>query len=86
MTASQVIQSDGLQLIRPKKIEHVKGEPYQYDVKDAFTGSKKGFIYLDALTKNAMRTVYNALSDEHKKKWDNIPFMKLVDFTWKMVR
>ncbi len=86
MTTSEIIKMEGLQLIRPKKIEHEKGTPYQYDVKEAFTGSKKGFVYLDALTKNAMRTVYDALSDEHKKKFNNIPFMKLVDFTWKMVK
>lgn len=64
MTASEIIKSEGLQLIRERKVEHAKGEPWQYDVKEAFTGSKKGFVYLNAFTKNAMRTVYNAMKDE----------------------
>ncbi|MCK9431585.1 MAG: hypothetical protein M0R00_01340 [Candidatus Omnitrophica bacterium] len=85
MTASEIIKSEGLQLIRERKVEHAKGEPWQYDVKEAFTGSKKGFVYLDAFTKNAMRTVYNAMKDEQKAIYDNIHIKRLIDFTWKCV-
>jgi hypothetical protein len=85
MKASEIIKLEGLQLIRPRKVEHVKGEPYQYDVKEAFTGKKKGFVYMDAFTKNAMRTVYNAMNPEQQAKYDNIHILKLVDFTWKCI-
>jgi hypothetical protein len=85
MKASEIIKMEGLQLIRPRREEHVKGEPREYDVKEAFTGSKKGFVYLDITTKNAMRTVYNALSESSRAKYDTVPFMRLVDFTWKCV-
>lgn len=85
MTASEIIKSEGLQLIRERKMDHVKGEPWQYDVKEAFTGSKKGFVYLDAFTKNAMRTVYNAMKDDMKAKYDSIHISRLIDFTWKCV-
>jgi hypothetical protein len=85
MTASEIIKSEGLQLIRPRKAPHIKGEPWQYDVKEAFTGSKKGFVYMDAFTKSSMLAVYNALSEEHRARFDNIHILKLVDFTWKHV-
>ncbi len=85
MKVSEIIQSEGLKLIRNKKEEHVKGTPWQYDVKDAFTGSKKGWVYLDHFTKSAVLAVYNALSEEQKGKFDNIHINKLIDFTWKHV-
>ena len=85
MKASEIIKTEGIQLVRMKKIEHKPGTPYQYDVKDAFTGSKKGFVYLDAFTKSAMLQVYNALNDNQKALYDNISMKRLVDFTWKVV-
>jgi len=85
MTASEIIKTEGLQLIRPRKIEHITGTPYQYDVKEAFTGSKKGFVYLDQFTKSAMASVYNAMTDDQRAKYDNIHIMRLIDFTWKCV-
>ena len=85
MIASEIIKTDGLQLIRPRKEEHTKGTPWQYDVKEPFTGSKKGFVYLDQFTKGAMKTVYNAMNDAQREKYDNIFITRLIDFTWKCV-
>ena len=63
----------------------MKGQPWEYDVKEAFTGSKKGFVYLDSFTKSAMRQVYAAMKEETKKTYDTIHISRLIDFTWKMV-
>lgn len=87
MTATQIINQEGLCLIRGRKEqEHVKGEPWQYDVKEAFTGKKKGWVYLDSFTKSAVRAIYNALSEDGRKKFDNIHITKLIDFAWKHVK
>ena len=85
MKASEIIQSSDLELIRERKTEHVKGQPWEYDVKPAFTGSKKGFVYLDSFTKGAMRQVYAAMSEENKQKYDAIHITRLIDFTWKVI-
>jgi hypothetical protein len=87
MKASEIIKSEGLVLLRERnKVSPDKGQPWEYDVKEAFTGKKTGWIYLDAFTKSAMLTVYNALPPDRQKIYDTIPFMRLVDFTWKVVK
>ena len=89
MKAQEIINevlSGGVKLIRPRKEEHVKGTPYEYDCKEAFTGSKKGWIYVDSFTASAMKRVFNALSIENQAKYNNIHFQRLVDFTWKSTK
>ena len=73
---------EGALMLRPRKLEWVKGEPKQYDVKPLFTGNKKGWVMLDHFTASAMQTVYDALKPENQSKWDNIPVWKLIDLTW----
>ena len=85
MKASEIIKEDGLVLIRPRRVEHTKGQPYEYDVREYGQGKKKGWIYLDNFTKSAMKAVYNAMTDDQKAKYDNVHFLRLVDFTWKCV-
>lgn len=89
MNNLQVIKhclDNGVLMIREKKIDHVKGEPWQYDVKEMFTGKKKGWIVLDAFTSSAMLQVYNAMNPEQQSKYNTIHFLRLVDFTWKVLR
>ena len=88
MFASQIqkqILAEGACLIRPRKALRVKGQPIHYDVKPLFTGNKRGWVLLDITTAHAMQTCYNALSSANQIKWDCIPIMKLVDFTWNSV-
>ena len=88
MTASQLIKhvsENGCVLIRPRKGERIKGEPWQYDVKDAFGGNKRGWTYLDTTTVSALEAVYNALNEKHKEKFDRLFITTLVDFAWKHV-
>jgi len=82
MRISEIIKDEGLVLIRARKTTHEKGTPYDYDVKEAFTGKKKGWVYLDRFTKSVMKTVYNAMSDDNKAKYDNVHIIRLIDFTW----
>ena len=65
MKASEIINKTGLLLVRNRG-EHTKSTDWEYDVKEAFTGNKRNWIYLDNFTLSAMRTVYNALSDISK--------------------
>jgi hypothetical protein len=69
-----------------RELFHEKGKPYHYDVKDAFTGKKKGWFYMDAFTASAMTAVYNALTPENRPKFDCIALPRLIDFTWKHVK
>ena len=79
----KVVDERAACLIRYRKpIEN----PYQYDVKGLFTGKKSGWLVIDLFTANAMFTVFNALNECHRAKFDSIPFQKLVDFTWKNVK
>ena len=86
MKTSEIIKNDGLVLIRARKEEHTKGAPWNYDIKEAFTGKKKGWVYLDQFTKSAMRAVFNALSDSAREKFDRIHIIRLIDFTWSHVK
>jgi len=84
--AKKVLDDHTALMIRERK-GNVLGEPREYDVKELFTGNKKGWQIIDAMTANAMCTVYSALSsDAHREKWDKIPLFKLIDFTWSCVK
>ena len=71
-------------LIRQR--ERGEDKVYQYDVKPLFTGSKRGWVVLDAVTASMLRTVYCALRDDLKPSFDRIQLHKLIDFGWKHVR
>jgi hypothetical protein len=86
MTATDIVQKDGLMLIRNRKEDHEKGTAWNYDVKEAFTGKKTGWVYLDSFTLSALKAVYNAMSEENKAKYDTIHINRLIDFSWKFVK
>jgi hypothetical protein len=83
MTISEIakdVVENGAVLIRPRGI----GE---YDVKPLFTGSKRGWVVLDATTAGAITAVREALKDNpNVAKFDRIPLGRLIDFVWKQVR
>jgi hypothetical protein len=77
--AQDVVKNKTAVLIRLR--EH--GE---YDVKPMFTGSKRGWVVLDAMTAQAIVKVREALKDSPKvDKFDFLPLRTLVDFCWKHV-
>ena len=81
----QVVDTKGCVLIRPRKEDHVKGNPWQYDIKEPFQGNKKGWTLVDLFTASAMVKVYDTLKDENKGKFDRLHINTLVDFTWKHI-
>ena len=82
----QVVGGKGALLIRDRKEEHVKGSAWQYDVKPNWTGNKKRWVYIDLFTASAMLTVFNALGDENKAKYDKVHIDRLIGFTWKHIK
>jgi hypothetical protein len=58
---------------------------WQYDVKELFTGRKKGWTILDSFSQSAIRAVYNAINDANKAKFNNLSLPVLVDFAFKHV-
>lgn len=81
------------------KLERLKRivERHQYDefdypdCADRFEDPANPVIAVDAVSANAMLTVYNALKPEHQAKFARMletpwGLRKLVDFTWKHVR
>ncbi len=82
----QVVDTKGCVLIRPRKEDHIKGDLYHYDVKEAFQGNKKGWTLLDLFTASAMLKVYEALNKEtNRYKFDSLHINTLIDFTWKHI-
>jgi hypothetical protein len=58
----------------------------QYDVKDLFNGKSRGWQVFDLFTAGAFCTVYNALSDENKSKFDRVQMPKLLNLVWSNVK
>ena len=89
MIASEVIQhvlDNGVSLVRPRIKDFEHGQPIQYDVKDGFTGKKRGWFYFDTFTASAMSQVFKALKPETQEKFNCLPIPTLVDFVWKKVQ
>lgn len=84
--AKQVKDEHQCKLIRLRKgFKKVnKFDPIEYDCKD-YEGSKRGWVFLDAMTANAIVACYEALNDENKAKFDSIPLTTLIQFCWKHV-
>jgi hypothetical protein len=78
--AKRVIIEHQYLIIRPRK--NITGE---YDVKED-CGSKKGWTYIDGVTANLIDKIYNALSEEKREKYINLPLPRLIDVSWKMVK
>ena len=89
MKASEIIYhvlENGITLVRVKKVEHVKGTPFEYDVKSGFTGKKKGWVWLDTFTASAMKAIYEVLNPESQEKYDCLPLTAIINFTWKHIK
>ena len=59
---------------------------WQYDVKELFSGRKKGWHILDSFSLSAIRAVYNAISDDSKAKFNRLSLPVLIDFAFKNTR
>ena len=89
MLASETMEhvlKNGISLMRYRKKEYVKGQPIQYDVKEAFTGNKKGWVYIDAFTASAVSQIFKAINEKNQFKFNCLPIQTIIDFTWKHVK
>lgn len=81
---------DGALMVRPCKKQETRdceGKLLpEYDVKELFTGKKRGWVILDSFSASAVVAVYEALSAENKAKANRIPLMRLVDFAFQHVK
>ena len=82
---NHIVNTKSVALVRARKEEHIKGQPIQYDIKESFTGKKKGWFYFDLFTASAVQQVFNAIKPENQKRFDCLPLPRLVDITWQLI-
>ena len=92
MLASEVAQhvlDNGIALIRVRKgqsLDVIKTKGIHYDIKGAYDGNKKGWVYLDAFTASAIDGVYKALKPKTQEKFNCVPITKLIPIVWDMIK
>jgi hypothetical protein len=79
--ASRHVLSNGVSLLRLRK-----DSTDQFDVKEAFSGKKRGWFYLDAFTASAIVSVHDALNEQNRSKYLALPLPKLITVTWKLCK
>ena len=78
---AQHVVDHGVQLFRP-----TKDKPGEYDHKDFFTGSKRGWLALDAFSASAILAVYKVMKPEIQTKFEVWPPQKQAAFAFKYVK
>ncbi len=76
-----IVAEKSAKLIRPKK-----DNPGQYDYKELFTGSKKGWAIFDLFTASAVKAVWDALSPANRDKLNNMPPLKVSAVWFKLLK
>lgn len=79
--ARKVVNEKQCVLLRPRK-----DEPMEYDCKDAFTGNKRGWFYLDLFTSSAITQVYDAINETNREKLDRLPIARIARICFQMIR
>lgn len=78
--AQTVVETKSCHLIRERK-----DAPGQYDLKEAFTGNKRGWFYLDLFSASAITKVYEALNDDNKSKFAALPVERMARVAFRLV-
>jgi hypothetical protein len=81
--ARTVTEQKQCHLARARK-EQTPGEPIQYDCKPTFTGSHKGWFYVDLFSASAIVQVYDAINEENKVKYGRLPLPKMASIAFKL--
>ena len=74
------VKENGCCLIRERKGTN------EYDCKVFTSGSKRGWVYLDGYTASAVVSIYNALGDDNKVKFETLSALAAIDITWKLLK
>jgi hypothetical protein len=72
-----VLETKTAHLVRVRK-----NETKVYDIKEAFTGNKRGWIYVDVFTASAVMQLHAKLDETVKAKYENLSLMRIVDIAW----
>ena len=87
MKLSEILETqEPAYLLRIRKEKFDSDGNIQYDVKPLFTGSKKGWVIVDAMSHSALKAVFNGLKPELRAKFDKISITRLLDLAWKHVK
>lgn len=74
----EIVRNDGLRMIRSDK-----AAPGQYELCEPFEGGE-GWTWLDMVTANVVRQVYDALSPEKQEKYKFLPAGVILNICWKV--
>jgi predicted RNase H-like nuclease len=81
--ARAVVEQKECHLARVRKSQTI-GEPIQYDCKPTFTGSHKGWFYVDLFSASAIVAVYDALNDVNKAKYSRLSLPRMATVAFKV--
>lgn len=79
--AKMVVEEKALKCVRPRR-----GQPGQYDVKRAFTGNNRGWVWLDLTTASAIVQVHEHLSEATRPMFEAMPLVKMADVAFKVLK
>jgi hypothetical protein len=78
---------DVARMVRTQHQAHLVRErtPGDLDAKPYGSGSKRGWVCLDAVTASAVVAVHDALKPENQAKFSSLPVEQAIRVTWKLV-
>jgi len=79
--ARKVVNEKQCVLLRPRR-----EEPLQYDCKDAFTGKKKGWFFLDLFTSSAIVKVHEAINETNQAKLEKLPIQRIASICFQLIK
>ena len=81
--ARAVVTEKQCHLARPRQ-EQAPGEPIQYDCKPTFTGSHKGWFYVDLFSASAITQIYDAINETNREKYSRLPLPKMAQIAFQL--
>lgn len=78
---ARLVKAEGCHVFRDRK-----DAPGEYDAKPFFTGSRKGWVALDAFSASAIVAVYDALNEKNRAHYETLPLVKMARVAFKLVK
>jgi hypothetical protein len=75
------VAAEGVHVFRPRK-----DAPGEYDAKPFFSGSKRGWVALDAFSASAIVAIYDKLNETNRAKYGAMPLQKMAVVAFKLVK
>lgn len=77
---ARLVKAQGVHVFRERK-----GEPGTYDAKPFFTGSRRGWVVLDAFSASAIVTVFDALNEANRERYSTLTLTKMAHVAFKIL-